>query len=352
MLIFTNRTLGAAADESAFERSFTPGSPRLAMANVARAPGGAGWVVLQGDADVDDGDSLRALLPLFQGSRPVLVYLHGNNNTPAACFERCDRLAALYDVEVIGFSWTSEGFLADGSGLPSLAAGPAGDETELDGVSTANRTESGIQRKIRRYHQAKINAQDSVDALARFLRMLGTARLFANAQPFSLAAHSLGAHFLQHTLDVAGASESLGAAYNVALLAPCTRASGHKDWLAAIRPKGQTFVAYNKGDSVLFGAFIADGGRQFKLGTDPTGERLQSSAVRYVSFSNASVGFGGHGYFVQDNMPKKFLALFQRIFGSKRDLEPGEAPRKIYPVGCDPDGLTCYMAAPDNPDPG
>ena len=120
MLIFTNRTLGAAADESAFERSFTPGSPRLAMANVARAPGGAGWVVLQGDADVDDGDSLRALLPLFQGSRPVLVYLHGNNNTPAACFERCDRLAALYDVEVIGFSWTSEGFLADGSGLPAV----------------------------------------------------------------------------------------------------------------------------------------------------------------------------------------------------------------------------------------
>ena len=137
----------------------------------------------------------------------------------------------------------------------------------------------------------------------------------------------------------------------MALLASCTRAVGHKDWLAKIRPKGQTFVTYNKSDSVLFGAYIADGW-QFKLGTDPTRDRLQSTSVRYISFSNSKVGFGGHGYFVLDDMPKKSLKLFRRIFRSLRDLEAGEYPRQVYPVGCDADGLTCYMAAPDNPDPG
>jgi esterase/lipase superfamily enzyme len=320
---------------------------------VERAPRGANarWAVSQSDDDVDDADSLRALLPLFQGGRPVLVYLHGNNNPPAACFERCARLRDIYDVEVVGFSWASEGHLPDGSELPLLPAGGDDDEFGLQGTSAANRTEPAIQRKIRRYHQAKINAQDSVDALARFFRMLGTARLYANVQPFTLAAHSLGAHFLQYALDVSGAGESVATAHNVALLAPCTRASGHRDWLAKLRPKGQTFVTYNKSDSVLFGAYVADGG-QFKLGTDPTSERLQSASVRYISFTNAKVGLGGHGYFVLDPMPKKSLKLFKRIFRSQRDLEPDEYPRQVYPVGCDADGLTCYMAAPDNPDPG
>ena len=74
--------------------------------------------------------------------------------------------------------------------------------------------------------------------------------------------------------------------------------------------------------------------------------------MRSISFSNSKVGFGGHGYFVLDDMPKKSLKLFRRIFRSLRDLEAGEYPRQVYPVGCDADGLTCYMAAPDNPDPG
>ena len=343
MLIFTHRALNGAADESAFGRSFTPGSNRLALADVQRGSGGAAWLVSQHDADVDDGDSLRALLPRFQGSRPVLVYLHGNNNPPAACFERCERLAALYDVEVIGFSWASEGFLPDGGTLSSLPDGPAGDEAELQGVSGANRTDSAVQRKIRRYHQAKTNAQDAVDALARFFRMLGTARLYANAQPFTVAAHSLGAHFLQHTLNVPGAAESLGTAHNVALLAACTDAAGHPDWLANVRPRGSTFVTYNHDDSVLYGASIADGGT-VKLGADPGGRRLRSPAVRYISFTHWRVGLGGHGYFVMKNMPKKSLKLFTRIFGSRPDLEPGEPPKRVYPMGCDADGVTCYMA--------
>ena len=345
MLVFTNRQLSDKPDETAYERSFEPGSTRLAVATVtANATGG--WSVSDSRPDASDVDALNLLLPLFSGTGPLLVYLHGNNNTPEACFERCALLKAIYGYEVIGFSWTSEGYLPDGSDLPGVTpAAASSDEDDLKRVSAANRTEGGIQQKIRRYHQAKTNAQDSVDALARFLRLLGTARLHANVQPFTFAAHSLGAHFLQYTLDVPGASESVGTAHNVALLAACVRAAGHRAWLANVRPKGQVFVTYNKGDSVLFGAYIADGS-QLKLGTDPGAELLPSSAVRYISFSNAVVGLGGHGYFVYDKMPKKTKALFSRIFGSARDINLDEYPRQVYPLGCDADGLTCYMAAP------
>ena len=349
MLVFTNRQLASQPDPSAYGRSFTPGATRLAVARVLPA-GAGGFTVSDHRADVADADALNLLLPLFTADRPVCVYVHGNNNTPATCMTRCSALAALYGVEVIGFSWAAEGFLSDGGALPGVTAKPSAlEEADLVGVSAANRTDSGAQQKIRRYHQAKTNAQDSVDAFARFLRLLGTARLHANVQPFTLAAHSLGSHLLQNTLEVPGAAESVGTAFNVVLLAPCVRAAGHAAWLTKFRPKGRTYVTFNRGDNVLFGAFAADGG-QIKLGADPGDELVRTSAVRYVSFTNSMVGVGGHRYFVQDRMPRAAKELFRRILGSAPDLAAGEGPRRVYPVGCDADGAVCFMAAPDDSD--
>lgn len=352
MLVFTNRVIDNGSDQTAFTRRFEPGATTLGFAEPARAAGG--WTLSGIQRDSSDDAALAALVKLFQGPAPVLVYLHGNNNTPADCFERCTRLAEIYGTEVLGFSWTSEGFQPSGDDLAAIDLGGPADtgETSLGAVTALNRSEGPIQRKLRRYRQAKTNAQESVDAVARFLRLTATARLYAHQRPFTLAAHSLGAHLLQYALEVPGATESLGAAHNVALLAACTRAAGHRDWLAKVHPKGQVFVTYHQADSVLFGAFIADG-NQVKLGADPGSNRLQSPALRYISFQNAPVGLGGHGYFVAkagDKVPKRPRQLFARIFGSNRDLDPGEAPRKVYPAGCDGDGLTCYMGQPDNPD--
>jgi hypothetical protein len=52
------------------------------------------------------------------------------------------------------------------AGLPANSS--TGDETNLKAVRPANRTDSGIQDLIRRYHQAKTNAQDSIGALANW----------------------------------------------------------------------------------------------------------------------------------------------------------------------------------------
>jgi esterase/lipase superfamily enzyme len=347
MLIFTNRQLGSGTTESAFGRNFTPGGTQLAVASVAAA--GKHWELSDRDEDVSEEDALNLLLPLFKGNKPVLLYVHGNNNTPADCFGRVTALRELYpSAELMGFSWPSEGFLSDGSPLPSVPMPDKTDEAELAKVKAENRTKGTTQDKIRRYHQAQTNAKDSVDAFARMLRLLGTARLHANTQPFSLALHSLGAHLFQYTLQVSGATESASTAHNVALLAPCVRAASHPDWLTRFRPKGRTYVAYNKGDNVLFGASIADG-EQAKLGADPGPDIVRSEAVRYVNFSNAANGFGGHGYFV-NGVTKKARKLFSRIFASQADLGADESPKTVYPMGCDPDKSTCYMAVPDQPD--
>lgn len=353
MLIFTNRKITVAADTSSFTREFQPGADTLGVAQVVRSTDG-GFALSEVQAGLGDDAAMHLLVPLFRGPRSVLVYLHGNNNPPSACFERCARLEEIYNLEVIGFSWTSEGYLSSGEDLPNLTAtvGPdhnGNPEDSLAGINTSNSKEGWAQRKIRRYRQAKVNAQDSGDALARLLRLLAAARLYGNQQPMTIAAHSLGCHFLQYTIESEGAAESLGAAHNIALLASCSRADGHEGWVGKLNPKGQVFIAFNKGDSVLLGAFFADN-KQTKLGTEP-GTRIVSPKFRYVSFTNAQVGFGGHGYFVRDagnDVPQAPKKLFGRIFGSERDIreDQGEYPRKVYPVGCDANGSTCYMADP------
>lgn len=350
MLIVTNRTVAGSGTGAAFSRAFAPGQPQLSLAQAsARAKGK--WSLKQLVSDADDAQVAAALAPVFSAERPVLVYLHGNNNTPESCFERCAVLEAMYGVTVVGFSWPSEGSLPDGADLPGAPNPQPGDEDDLADVRASNRTRGDIFEKARRYRQAKNNAQDSVVALARFLRLVAVARLQADAQPFSVAAHSLGGHFLQYTLEIDAAREALGAAFNVALLAPCVRAAGHKDWVGKLRPRGRVFVTYNEGDSVLFGAYIVDG-NQLKLGTDPGGDLVRNGVTRYVSFTGSPVGFGGHGYFVYPRLPKKTRGAFTRIFGSRPDIEVNEPPRQVYALGCDADGVTCHVGAPRQPDDG
>ncbi|SFM20873.1 alpha/beta hydrolase [Variovorax sp. OV329] len=346
MLIFTNRVMTASSNESAFGTAYNQGSERLGMATVSAKS--AGWRVTAADDDVEQAEAKSALDPIFKGARPVLVYIHGNNNSPARCFERCARLEALYNVEVVAFSWPSEGYLPDGQRYPGVdPAETDGDEDELSAVDASNRDQSGIRSKIYRYHQASLNGKHAADALARFLRLVGAARLDANAQSFTVAAHSLGAQFLQYALDIPGAADSLSIAQNVVLLAPCVRASDHRSWLGKIRPKSQLFVTFNKGDVVLAAASIADNGltgdTQQKLGTDPTPDRLRVPAMRYISCTGAKVGSGGHGYFVQNKMPKRMKNVFGRILRSERDLQPGEIDRTVYGMKGDEDGLTCYF---------
>ncbi|GHC78685.1 hypothetical protein GCM10007320_19340 [Pseudorhodoferax aquiterrae] len=344
MLLFSNRRTDAQTNE-VFLTSFSPGSERLSLASVQKK--GKGWAFGNVDDDVDDNDAAHALHPLFTADKPVLVYVHGNNNTPLDAVRRCALLEQLYDVNVVAFSWPSEGYLPDGKPLPHAGDAADGDESDLKSVTGSNRKTASVQGKIARYHQAKTNALDSTDAFARFLRMVGGVRLLANRQPFSLAAHSLGAHLFQYTLALPGANEAAGTAHNIALLAACVRASGHKDWVAAVKPKGQFFIAYNKGDSVLFGASVADG-MQTKLGAEPGVDRHRAPHMRYVSFTNSQAGLGGHRYFALEKMDKRHRTLFNRIFRSEADIQASEYPRQVYAVGCDPDMLTCYMGQPEH----
>lgn len=345
MLVFTHRdVLLHHQDASAFAPAFHPGASRIGVASVQRDAGHR-WTLAGVDDDASEADALDLLLPLFRGPRPLLVVLHGHGCTPTQCFNRCAQLEAEYDAEVVGFSWASEGLLCDGSPLPRLEAPdvPA-EEGEIAMVNPLNRNTPTGQQLARRYHQSKTNALDAVDALARFLRHMATARLISNAQRFSIAAHGLAAHFLENALEVPGAAESLGAAHNIVLLAPCVRADGHKGWAHQLRPRGRTYVTFHKGDSVLFGAFIADGGKQEKLGAGPGSDLLRGPGFRYVDFSDNHVGLGAHRYFVE-RLNESSRKLFGRLFRSEPDVQVGETESDVYPFESSQAGAVWHMAA-------
>lgn len=349
MLIFTNREVSGTGSRRELGRAFKPYADALTWA-VPQAVGDR-WRLDRLTVDSDDATATAALAEVFTGERPVLLYLHGFNNTPPACFDRCARLEALYGVSVVGFSWPSEGALSDGRDLPAASNPSPGDEELLGDIVGRYRGEDPVRERMALYQQAKSNAMGVVDSLARFLRLVAVARLQANAQPFSLAAHSMGVHLLQYSLALDATREALGSAFNIALVAGCARASDHTHWVPLLRPKGRVFITYNQGDTTLAGATAADGG-QIKLGMAPGPDRVINGTVRYLCFSGATLDPGGHSYFAWNKLPKHSRKVFARVFGSEPDLRDDEYPRKVYPAGCDADGVTCYLAPQPSDGPG
>ena len=352
MLIFTHRRLNAAAtDERALTREYTPFTDTLNSVDVSAGAQGS-WKVTAQRSALSDADAVQLIDAVLKGNKPVLFYLHGNNTDPARCFARCDALERQHGVAVIGFSWTSEGYLPDGSDQPGLdKSKPATDDDDeaLAHIKSRDSLREGwIARKARRYAQAKVNAQHSTDALARVLRLVASRRLHLQQQKVSLAVHSLGCHFLHYTVDQQDAQASQAAMHTVALMAGCTGAAKHAAWVGRIRPLQRVYITYTRADTVLFGAGVADG--DVKLGTAPGSEMLSAPHYRYIDFENAKKMVpGAHSYFVA--RPGKKLSshaalLFGRIFRSEPDFEGGiDASKKVYPLGCRADGTVCWMGA-------
>jgi hypothetical protein len=350
MLIFTNREIDQGDSENAVSARYTPLVPDLSLADVRVRGNSRGWKLDNVGRNVSDTDALARLSAVFNAQKNVLLYVHGNNNTPGACFTRCQALEASYDVNVIGFSWASEGLLPDGTdGVPAVPGDDLDAEDSLAKATGGSASDGWVQRKGRRYAQAKVNAQQSTAALARFLRLVASARLTTMNRPFSAAFHSLGCHFLHYTIERGGAIEALAAAQNVALIAGCTAAAKHAAWVKRINPLRRVYITYTQADSVLAGAKFIDG--DTKLGTDPGAELLPTPKYRYICFDGAAkMKLGAHRYFVPDTgkeLSKKTTLLFSRIFGSVADFSPPkEESRIVYPVGCSPDGGVCYMGRP------
>lgn len=350
MLVFTNRQLDtSSSDATALTKRYVSFSDVLNSVQVTERS--KSWKVSDPREELSDADAMAQLNEVLAGSKPVLLFLHGNNNTPADCFTRCQWLEEQYNVAVIGYSWASEGCLPDGSDL----SGPKEPDTKftdpdegLAAVETKASLQVGwIALKAQRYAQAKVNAKQGKEAFARLLRLVAAARLGGMRQKVSLAAHSLGCHLLHYTIDEQDAEASLSAMHNVALIAGCTDATKHSAWVGQIHPLLRVYITYTKADSVLNAAKLVENGGD-KLGANPGNDRLVGPKYRYINFEAAKVKkWGAHRYFVADpgkKLTKPSKLLFSRIFASEVDFTGGiDERKKVYPMDCSADGSVCHM---------
>ena len=351
MLIFTNRLLTQSPTDAALSGAYTPFSLALNTVQVARTGHTPPqWKVSAPTSMVADDAAIAMLAEVLKGSKPVLVFIHGNNNTPADCFTRCQALEDQFGVAVVGYSWASEGYQPDGSDLAAMVSGGPGTDTgeeSLSGITKDNLKEGWIQSKARRYAQAKVNAQHSTASLARFFRLLAAARVTSVAQPFSVLVHSLGCHFLHYMVDHEAAAASVSLAQNIVLAAGCTGAAKHAGWVTQLNPRGRVYLTFTQADSVLAAARIVDG--DIKLGCDPGPDRIVNAKYRYIDFQGAfKMKLGAHRYFVADpgkTLSKQATRLFKNIFSSQEDFSSPDDLKKVYPVGCRVDGTVCYMGA-------
>jgi hypothetical protein len=346
VLVFTNRVvLADRTDESAFTAKFVPASNVLGMADAIRA-GSAHWALSNVTASVSDLAAKASLVKVFEGGRPVLVHIHGNSMTPGQCLERCARFEEVFDVAVVGFSWPSEGRPPSGRRRAGVT-GPyteAEDRWTLASVTATNFADKGgaVADVIARYRRSKLNGQKSVVALARFLELIGKAHGAASTpQPFSIAAHSLGAHCLQMLLK-AGLGHCLPRARNIALLSACVPNRNHARWVAKLPRSDGLIITTNISDWVLLGALWADT-FQGKLGASiPVPPLVSDPDTRYIDFSRRS--FGEHEYFIAEQgrtFDADLLAVFTRFFRSGDDIPTGQKPGTVYRRGCDNGPLVC-----------
>jgi esterase/lipase superfamily enzyme len=356
MLIITNRKVESdQTGGEAFSSKFSKNDTKLTIADAFNASADLEAPIWKThnieknatDAEVTKRVTVYAKNAASQG-RAILLYIHGNNNDYAKTLTRCHFLSQTYEgIEVIGFSWPSEGFPPDEKGHLGSLEREIGDD---DGLSTESKYRSWFSDKKTYYLQAKKNAAASAQALDRCLSLIADVKSAHQNLTFVLGAHSLGNELLFKTIQLKASNSSLSSFTNVLLLAPAVSARDHASMLDQLNPEKRVFVTYNRNDWILAASCVVDG--DAKLGVDPKYASALSTnkKVRYVDFEGAASG-AGHRYFLEgesfDMKRKKRFKLakrfFDRTFAGQDDIQKDEGEKAVYLLGCKPNGKVCYM---------
>jgi esterase/lipase superfamily enzyme len=158
MLIITNRAPATnPTDGNAFTSKFAVGKTDLSVADATRLSignGPAAWKTKNVDVNTSDIAISKRLAEHMSAAklngRRILFYVHGNSNDYLKMLERCYDLTSAYEaIEVIGFSWPSEGFLPSQKKFMSAFDRDMGADDGLDSQSKFQNWMMDTQREYR-----------------------------------------------------------------------------------------------------------------------------------------------------------------------------------------------------------
>ncbi len=345
MLIITNRiAVAGASDADAFSSAFAVDSPNLSVADATLNQGGGNaasdWTVSRLALNATDATIKARLGEVIKPGKRVLVYVHGNGYDYLECLKRCEALHNAFKLDVIGFSWPSEGHKPQ----QNLPLPPDCRKIAADKKVTKVTFFKWLANTRSNYLQAKKNAVSSAVALTKALRLINDVLAqTGDAMAGTLSIHSLGNHLFWQAVTQNDANDAITHFSNVLLLAPCLDARDQEELLDPLLPQRGVYVTFNNDDWVLAGAQIADG--DLKLGLKPGNTNSSNLHVRYIDFEGACKGAIGHRYFIdpKDLAVATTQRLFKRTFSGEDDLQLGEPDTKVYPFHCDTQGRFCRM---------
>ena len=297
MLVVTNRNLvpRARSGEKKFGSGFNEAGPdelRLAHAKQSR---GKWQVDILPDKDPNSGlwASEQAFLDLQARmkrlKRPCVLFVHGFNTDFEAVLVRGRRLELDYKVEVVAFTWPSNGRTTAAGRLGGVASYKSDKRDAARSVVAFDRTLEKLDAYLRR-HQAATKACD---------------------QRVSLFMHSMGNYLFKHLMKSSVYQGETSLFDNVVLCAADVNNAGHASWLDRVAYRRRLYVTINEDDKALF-ASRAKFGEQQKARLGHYTQNLTSANAVYLDFTRSGAVDDSHSYFV--GAPIKKNASVRRAF--------------------------------------
>jgi hypothetical protein len=249
----------------------------------------------------------------------VLLFVHGFNNTPEEILNRCEGLSQTYGVEVVAFSW------------PSNGGGLKGVPDYLDDKRDAQASVVAFDRVVAIAHQmielaratfiSDLEKELNADATLSGEEMHAILAIEAEKHcPFrvSMMLHSMGNYLLERTLKSSALRGQLLVFDNIIMAAADVNNPGHASWLEPLQTRNRLYVTINEDDNALRASRMKGGDEQLaRLGHHR--RELYASNATYVDFTDAPKIGNSHAYFegtpIQNQNVRSF---FDRAIHGKR----------------------------------
>ena len=234
--------------------------------------------------------------------RNLLLFVHGFNNDVEAVLDRAEKIAKLYNVEVVPFSWP-----ANGGGIKGVAsyksdkrdarasAGALSRVFELAAKLLESMNEERI-KALRKRAARKFRDSDNDEE-----QQIWFARENRKGCPYTvnLMCHSMGNYVFKLVMSSTVYEGRRLLFDNVVLVAADVNNVDHAGWVDEINCRRRTYVTINEDDSALLVSRMKLGDEQLaRLGHYP--HHLNSNHAVYIDFTEAAEVGNSHAYFEDD----------------------------------------------------
>lgn len=296
MYVITNRILQpSAAPEERFGATFNRMGPNELRLAEAQKVGDSWQVDILDDRTTYNGQEMWASEAAFiksqkrmrQNQTNALFFVHGFNTNFGDALESAYRIEQLYNLEVILFTWPSNGGGA------------------IEGLSS--------------YQDDKRDAALSIGALDRcFEKLADYFMKYADQtckRKFSLAMHSMGNYLFKRLLSSSIYQGETLLFDNIVMLAADVNNDGHAEWVDRIRFRNRLFITINEDDGALL-ASKALAGEEQKARLGHWAKNLSARNAAYLDFTDAANVMAHHNYFTDDSALRneRIREFFSRAF--------------------------------------